>query len=51
MVPGRFRLDVRKCCFSKRVAGRGKGLPTEAVQSPTLEVFQERSDAVLRDMD
>jgi len=44
----RFRLDIRKYLFSVRAVLYWKGLPREAVGSPSLQVFQRRVDVTLR---
>ncbi|KFO74504.1 hypothetical protein N303_13011, partial [Cuculus canorus] len=46
---GRVRLDIRKKFFTERGIGPWQRLPREGGESPSLEVFKERVDELLRD--
>ena len=47
---GRLRLDIRKNLFSERAAVHWLRLPREVMESPSLEVFEDRGDMPLKDM-
>ncbi|KFW08170.1 hypothetical protein N326_12561, partial [Eurypyga helias] len=48
---GRFRLDIRKKFFMKRVEGHwNRLLPREAVDAPSLEVFKTRLNEALSNL-
>ncbi|PKU32512.1 hypothetical protein llap_17185 [Limosa lapponica baueri] len=47
---GRFRMDIRKNFFTKKLVKHWNWLTRAVVESPSLEVFKSRADTVLRGM-
>ncbi|KFR07614.1 hypothetical protein N306_00976, partial [Opisthocomus hoazin] len=47
---GRFRLDIRKKFFTKRVVKHWNRLPREAVDAPSLEVIKAGLDGALSNL-
>ena len=47
---GRFRLDIRKKCFTVRVVTHTTRLPSEILSAPSLEAFKARLDGAVSNL-
>ncbi|KAK4818642.1 hypothetical protein QYF61_016613 [Mycteria americana] len=50
LTEGRFRLDMRKKCFTTRVVKHWRRLPREVVDAPSLVTFKARLDGALSNL-
>ncbi|KFP18194.1 hypothetical protein Z169_01380, partial [Egretta garzetta] len=47
---GRFRLDIKKKFFTRRVVKHWNRLPREVVEAPSLKAFKARLDGALSNL-